>query len=358
MAVEFDGVTKRFGETVAVDDVSFGVRNGEFFTLVGPSGCGKTTILRMIAGFEAPDHGTIRFNDEDVQGVPPEERDVGIVFQDYALFPHMTVGDNIGYGLKFSDPPGGVSRGERIRELLELVDLDGMTDRDPDSLSGGQQQRVAIARALATGPSVLLLDEPMSALDAQLREYLRVQVKTIQRELGITTIYVTHDQEEALAISDRVGVMHQGSIEQIGVPETVYSSPLNRFVAEFIGDNNVFEGVVTEKSHADDAFRVTVAVDDVSFNLSPSDSEPEWIQEDGTVYLCVRPEALSVNVDTNTFQADVVSTEFLGDVSRAHLDWNGKPVLLRTQRPIRGTVTLGFHPSHAHILPDIRGNNH
>ncbi|MWV63594.1 ATP-binding cassette domain-containing protein [Halorubrum sp. JWXQ-INN 858] len=244
-AVELDGVSRRYGDAVAVDDVDLTVREGEFFTLVGPSGCGKTTTLRLIAGFEQPTAGAIRFRGEDVSGVPPEGRDVGVVFQNYALFPHMTVGENVGYGLNFADPPGGVGRKERVRELLELVDLGGAEDRDPDSLSGGQQQRVAMARALATGPDVLLLDEPMSALDARLRERLRVQVKAIQRELSITTVYVTHDQEEALAVSDRVAVMRAGAPEQVAPPRTVYRRPTSRFVAEFVGDNNVFDGVVT-----------------------------------------------------------------------------------------------------------------
>ena len=246
VAVELDGVRKRYGETTAVDGVDLAVREGEFFTLVGPSGCGKTTLLRLVAGFESPTAGTVRFDDADVSGVPPENRDVGVVFQNYALFPHMTVGENVAYGLNFTDPPGGISREERVRELLELVDLAGTADRDPDSLSGGQRQRVAMARALAPGPDVLLLDEPMSALDAQLRERLRVQIKAIQRELAITTVYVTHDQEEALAVSDRVAVMRAGATEQVAPPRTVYCRPATRFVAEFVGDNNVFDGTVTE----------------------------------------------------------------------------------------------------------------
>ncbi|MGM0683070.1 MAG: ABC transporter ATP-binding protein, partial [Halobacteriota archaeon] len=252
-AVELDGVTKRYGDTAAVDDVSLRVREGEFFTLVGPSGCGKTTTLRLIAGFEEPTAGTVRFFGESVAGVPPEDRDVGVVFQNYALFPHMTVGENVAYGLNFADPPGGVTRDERVAELLELVDLPDAADRDPESLSGGQQQRVAMARALAPGPDVLLLDEPMSALDAQLRERLRVQVRTIQSELGITTVYVTHDQEEALAISDRVAVMRDGAPEQIAPPRTVYREPATRFVAEFVGDNNVFAGRTTDVEGADTA---------------------------------------------------------------------------------------------------------
>ncbi|ELZ87760.1 thiamine ABC transporter ATP-binding protein, partial [Haloferax elongans ATCC BAA-1513] len=244
MKLELDGVSKRYGTATALEDVSLSVEDGEFFTLVGPSGCGKTTTLRCIAGFESPTEGAVCFDGDSIVDVPPEERGVGVVFQNYALFPHMSVGENVAYGLRFVDPPGGVSKDARVSELLDLVDLSGFEDRDPDSLSGGQQQRVALARALAPGPDLLLLDEPMSALDARLRERLRRQVKRIQSELGVTTVYVTHDQSEALAVSDRVAVLNRGRVEQVGVPRDVYRRPRTRFVAEFVGENNVFDGVV------------------------------------------------------------------------------------------------------------------
>lgn len=247
MRLELDAVSKRYGSATALDSVSLSVDDGEFFTLVGPSGCGKTTTLRCIAGFEAPTEGTVRFDGESMAGVAPESRGVGVVFQNYALFPHLSVGENVAYGLRFTDPPGGGSRDERVAELLDLVDLAGFEDRDPDSLSGGQQQRVALARALAPGPDLLLLDEPMSALDARLRDRLRRQVKRIQSELGVTTVYVTHDQSEALAVSDRVAVLNRGRVEQVGRPRELYHRPRTRFVAEFLGENNVLDAVVESR---------------------------------------------------------------------------------------------------------------
>ncbi|SDL90870.1 thiamine transport system ATP-binding protein [Halogranum gelatinilyticum] len=329
--IHLDAVSKRYGETTALRDVDLDVADGEFFTLVGPSGCGKTTTLRLVAGFESPTEGRVRFDDEDVSGVPPEARGVGVVFQNYALFPHMSVAENVGYGLRFSDPPGDESKAERVEHLLDLVDLDGMGDREPGQLSGGQQQRVALARALAPGPRLLLLDEPMSALDAQLRERLRLQVKEIQSELGITTLYVTHDQEEALAVSDRVAVMHDGRVEQVGTPRDVYHRPETRFVAEFVGDNNVFEGTVTELSVSPDetegsAVRVNVGGETVRLGVDPA--EPPAVGD--AVTFCVRPEQLRVGSGENRFTATVERTEFLGEATRVHLDWDGRSVLLRT----------------------------
>nr|WP_279294632.1 ABC transporter ATP-binding protein [Haloarcula hispanica] len=360
-AVELDGVTRRYGETTAVEDLSLSVRDGEFFTLVGPSGCGKTTTLRLIAGFEDPTQGEVRFGGESVTGVPPEGRDVGVVFQNYALFPHMTVGENVAYGLSFSDPPGGGSDEARVRELLELVDLDGMQDRDPDTLSGGQQQRVAMARALAPGPDVLLLDEPMSALDAKLRERLRVQVREIQQELGITTIYVTHDQEEALAVSDRVAVMRDGTPEQVAPPRTIYREPATEFVATFVGDNNVLSGEVTAvrstdrvDDSSDESGRsiADVTVDSTTLSVAlDGDSDPEAAVSAGDrLTFCVRPERLTLDADRNALTATVTSAEFLGETTRVHLDWEGREILLRAEDPPTGTVTVGFDPADAHTV--------
>ncbi|WP_058996934.1 ABC transporter ATP-binding protein [Haloarcula sp. CBA1127] len=358
-AVELDGVTRRYGETTAVEDLSLSVRDGEFFTLVGPSGCGKTTTLRLIAGFEDPTHGEVRFGGTPVTGVPPEDRDVGVVFQNYALFPHMTVGENVAYGLSFTDPPGGGSDEARVRELLDLVDLGGMADRDPDTLSGGQQQRVAMARALAPGPDVLLLDEPMSALDAKLRERLRVQVREIQQELGITTIYVTHDQEEALAVSDRVAVMRDGTPEQVAPPRTIYREPATEFVATFVGDNNVLSGDVTavrstDATDAGDSGQpiADVTVNDTTLSVALNgDSDPTSAVSSGDrLTFCVRPERLAVDADQNTLTATVTSAEFLGETTRVHLDWEGRELLLRAENPPTGTVTVGFAPADAHIV--------
>ena len=366
VAVELAGVAKRYGGAVAVEDLNLEIREGEFFTLVGPSGCGKTTTLRLIAGFETASEGTIRFGGRDVSGLPPEDRDVGVVFQNYALFPHMTVGENVAYGLNFADPPGGVSREERVTELLELVDLPGTADRDPDSLSGGQRQRVAMARAIAPGPDLLLLDEPMSALDAQLRERLRVQIRTIQRELGITTVYVTHDQEEALAISDRVAVMRDGTPEQVAPPRTVYREPASRFVAEFVGDNNVFSGTVVESTGSTDgnAFAVDLGGDILRVaggsgdGTERDDTGQHGTERDGypsptpgdRVTFCVRPEHLEVGRTSNAVRASVESAEFLGETTRIRLDWNGTPLVVRTREPLTGTVAAGFDPKSAHVV--------
>ncbi|MFC6864857.1 ABC transporter ATP-binding protein [Halomicroarcula sp. GCM10025817] len=343
-AVELEGVTKRYGGTTAVDDVSLAVEKGEFFTLVGPSGCGKTTTLRLLAGFEAPTEGTVRFGGQDVAGVPPEDRDVGVVFQSYALFPHMTVRENVAYGLNFADPPGGVATERRVADLLDLVDLSGMADRDPDTLSGGQQQRVAMARALAPGPDVLLLDEPMSALDAKLRERLRVQVREIQEELGITTIYVTHDQEEALAVSDRVAVLRAGRPEQVGTPRTVYREPATEFVAEFVGDNNVFTGEVRDVVDG----VATVAVGGEQLSIAVADD----VAPGDSVTVCVRPERLSLAGEENRLSGPVRSAEFLGGTTRVRVGWGERELLVRTEDPPSGTVCVGFDPCDAHVLPE------
>jgi len=239
--VVFDGVTKSFGEVVAVDDVSLEVSSGEFFTFLGPSGSGKTTCLRMIAGFEQPTAGRVLLHGEDVSRVPPYDRDVNTVFQDYALFPHMTVGENIEFGLKVRRVPRA-DRRPRAEEALGLVHLHGYRDRRVTQLSGGQRQRVALARALVNRPRVLLLDEPLGALDLKLRQEMQVELKRIQVEVGITFIYVTHDQDEALAMSDHVAVFNLGRIEQIGTPAEIYRHPASSFVAGFVGTSNVVSG--------------------------------------------------------------------------------------------------------------------
>ncbi|MGN6431694.1 MAG: ABC transporter ATP-binding protein [Gaiellaceae bacterium] len=239
--VRLAGVRKSYGNVVAVDGVDLEIASGEFFTMLGPSGSGKTTTLRLIAGFERPDAGRIELAGRDVTGRPPYLRDVNTVFQDYALFPHMTVGENVAYGLRVKGVPR-TERRKRVDEILEVVRLPGLGDRTPAQLSGGQRQRVALARALVNHPQVLLLDEPLGALDLKLRQEMQIELKRIQRavrEVGITFVYVTHDQEEALTMSDRLAVFNQGRIEQIGTPEAVYERPDNAFVAGFVGASNV-----------------------------------------------------------------------------------------------------------------------
>src|SRR3954447_10103704 len=238
--VVLTGVTKRFDDVAAVRDVALEVLGGEFVSLLGPSGCGKTTTLRLIAGFEQPDSGQIRIGGEDVRGVPAYKRDVNTVFQSYALFPHMNVLDNVAYGLRHRGI-GKTDRARLARKMLEIVRLEGVEKRRPTQLSGGQQQRVALARALVMNPRVLLLDEPLGALDLAVRKQLQIELKRIQSELGVTFVYVTHDQEEALALSDRVAVMNRGQIEQIGPPREIYDSPATEFVAGFIGQTNFIE---------------------------------------------------------------------------------------------------------------------
>ncbi|NUC71316.1 ATP-binding cassette domain-containing protein [Haloterrigena sp. SYSU A558-1] len=381
--LRLEGVTKRYGAdgsgTVALRDVDLTVRDGEFFTLVGPSGCGKTTTLRAIAGFEAPTDGTVRFDGEVVTDAAPEERDVGVVFQSYALFPHMSVAENVGYGLRYREPPAGTSVDDRVRELLELVDLEGMGDRDPDQLSGGQQQRVALARALAPEPDLLLLDEPMSALDARLRESLRRQLKRIQSRLEITTVYVTHDQAEALAISDRLAVLRDGRIEQVGRPREIYREPSTRFVAEFVGDNNVFDA--TARGRDGDRARVAVDGSDREFEIAGVPAGAERVS------FCVRPAALARDADANRFPVEIETSEFRGEHVRAYGRWDGGSVVLQfdaeMQFPsdpdglesgvtattdggmddngadgaddggdatIDGDVAVGFAPTDAHVL--------
>jgi spermidine/putrescine transport system ATP-binding protein len=242
-AVEITGITKRFDDVVAVDDMDLAIADGEFFALLGPSGCGKTTTLRMIAGLEFPTMGSLKIHGVEVGTLPPNKRPVNTVFQSYSLFPHMTVEQNIAFGLKMRKV-GKSEIGRRVGDAIHLVQLEGLESRRSTQLSGGQQQRVALARALVNSPEVLLLDEPLGALDLKLRQQMQRELKILQREVGITFVFVTHDQEEALTISDRIGVMDGGQLLQIGTPEEIYEHPVNRFVANFIGQTNLLDGTV------------------------------------------------------------------------------------------------------------------
>ena len=344
--VEVTDLGVEFGAVTALEDVSLSISEGELFTLVGPSGCGKTTLLRAIAGLEPPSRGRVTIGGHAVTDEPPEARNVGIVFQDYSLFPHLTVAENVGYGLRFHELSDGRAAAERVAELLELVDLAGLGDRDPAQLSGGQKQRVALARALAPEPDVLLLDEPLSALDARLRRELRVQVTAIQRDLAVTTVYVTHDQAEALAISDRVAVMRNGRLLQVETPETVYRQPASRAVAEFIGDNNVFEGIVT-----DDGTALGVGGRRLPMPTAADRAAGE------AVTVSVRPESISIQEDAivgagPTLSATVDTVEFLGDAYRVHCRWNGRSILVKTAAPTppEGTVDLQIDAADVHVL--------
>jgi len=245
MVIHLKDIVKRFGTLEAVSHVSLDIRDGELFTLLGPSGCGKTTILRLIGGFHKPDQGEVYFGEKEVSSVPPYLRNIGMVFQNYALWPHMTIFDNVAYGLKLKRVPKK-EMGQRVDKVFSMVNLTGLEKRYPGQLSGGQQQRVALARALVLNPDVLLLDEPLSNLDAKIRQTVRAEIRKLQNELAITSIYVTHDQEEALTISDRIAVLDRGAVQQLGTPRDLYERPENPFVADFIGINNLIAGEVTE----------------------------------------------------------------------------------------------------------------
>jgi len=316
VAIEYDGVTKRYGDLTAVDDVSVDVRDGELLALLGPSGSGKTTTLRMLAGFEKPTEGTISLAGEDVTYVPTHKRDTGMVFQDYALFPHMTVGENIEFGLErqgFSDD----EIDERIEEVLRMVDLQGYADRNPRNLSGGQQQRVATARAIAIQPEVLLMDEPLGALDKKLRDQLEVELTELQSDLGITTLYVTHNQEEALTIADRIAVMNEGRIEQIAPPIEVYEEPATEFVADFIGDTNFLDGDLRETADGG----VVLATEGTEIAVDTS-----TVPADGGGTVFVRPEKMNAHGggftdgSLNTLAGTVTRRLFLGSKVRYFVD--------------------------------------
>ncbi len=290
--IRFENVTKRFGKMVAVDNVSLSIEEGEFFALLGPSGCGKTTLLRMLAGFETPTEGRILIDGEDISRVPPNKRPVNMVFQSYAVFPHMSVADNVGYGLMVDGVPAA-ERARRVEEALALVKLDGFGPRKPDQMSGGQRQRVALARALVKRPRVLLLDEPLSALDAKLREAMRSELAILQEKVGITFLIVTHDQDEALAMASRCAVMNRGLLQQVATPSDLYEYPNSRFVADFIGSVNMFEG------------RLTVDAHDHAIIDSPELPAPIFLDhgitgaQDTTLWVALRPEKIELHKRVN-----------------------------------------------------------
>ncbi len=315
-AVALRGISRRFGSVTALDHLDLEVRDAEFVSLLGPSGCGKTTALRIVAGFEWPDSGEVLVDGQDVLGKPANKRNMGMVFQAYSLFPNMTAQQNVEFGLRVRKQ-NRETRAKRAQELLDLVGLASAMSRYPRQLSGGQQQRVALARSLAIEPSVLLLDEPLSALDAKVRVQLREEVRRIQSELGITTLYVTHDQEEALSISDRVAVMSAGRVEQFGTPAEIYSGPRTAFVANFVGTMNRLEGkVVSGENRVVRCGPILLNVPDPTFNHAAGE----------TVDLFLRPEDISLELLTNgekppsgLFEGRVTSLTFLGPVTRVGL---------------------------------------
>ena len=298
--VSIQEATKRFGDVIAVNKISASIDRGEFFTLLGPSGCGKTTLLRMIAGFYQMDSGLLYFGDKLINDVPAHKRDTGMVFQNYAIFPHMTVRENVSYGLKARKVPKKEIK-KRVDDALELVQISMLANRKPNELSGGQQQRVALARAFVIEPSVLLMDEPLSNLDAKLRVQMRTMIKKLQRRLGITTIYVTHDQEEALAISDRIAVMKDGNIMQIGIPSEIYKHPQNLFVAGFVGTSNLIDCICTPGKNGKEILRTG------DIELTVNFKKPY----EGQGVISARPEQLFFS--GSGLPGKIVLSTFLGD---------------------------------------------
>jgi putrescine transport system ATP-binding protein len=334
-----EGLSKSFGSHRAVDNVSLSVGEGELFALLGPSGCGKTTLLRMIGGFEVPDAGQVRLDGADITRVPPHRRPLNMMFQSYALFPHMTVAGNIGFGLR-QEGLGKPAIRERVEELLELVQLSGLGQRKPDQLSGGQRQRVALARALAKRPKLLLLDEPLSALDRKLREETRAELVGLQRRLRVSFILVTHDQEEALALADRIAVMLHGRVVQLGPPAEVYAHPADRAVAEFLGGINLLEATVTHGG---------VHVPTLDLTFANTHAAPEG----STVWLAIRPERMQLG--EGPIAATVEGVSFLGDRWLVELRAGATrmtAVVVSPQRPVElgAQVRLGWPADAATVL--------
>jgi len=374
--VALDGVTKRFGDLVAVDDVSLDVESGKFLTLLGPSGCGKTTTLRMIAGFETPTEGEVSIRGERVNGMPSFERDTSMVFQSYALFPHMTVGENVAFGLQMKGVPGeraadGRSGGvtgalrqlvrrehseeidARVARTLELVELPGSQDRKVGELSGGQQQRVALARALVTEPAVLLLDEPLGALDLKLRKNMQVELKNLQEELETTFVYVTHDQEEALTMSDEIAVMNDGRLEQLGTATEIYEEPATEFVADFIGETNLIRGDYAERGDG-----AVLESNGASYAIDRTEGAGR------NSSFAVRPEKIRIGGAAsdcdNRFEGEIVDEIYKGNIGKFVVSLpNGRRLTVDMQIRDQGeylstgqTVTVGWDTENAVVLTE------
>jgi spermidine/putrescine transport system ATP-binding protein len=353
-ATEYDirliGLTKRFDDVVAVDGISLDIDRGHFFALLGPSGCGKTTTLRMIGGFEEPTEGRIELGGVDVAPLPPYKRDVNTVFQSYALFPHLSIFENVAFGLRRR----GIRKGElrtRVVEALELVGLAGLEQRKPRQLSGGQQQRIALARALVNRPRVLLLDEPLGALDLKLRKEMQLELKRIQNDVGITFVHVTHDQEEAMTMADRIVIMNSGQIEQLGTPSELYESPRTAFVAGFLGVSNLLEGEVLGEG--------TVKLSDGTIVHVPT----EALKRVGTVQIGVRPEKLRIGAgEANSLSGTVTESAYIGVSTQYILDTPAGPmtVYVQNDRPGRQVatgerLTLSWSPESTFVVDAQEG---
>ncbi len=358
--VRLENVTKIYGRVIAVDNVTFEVESGELFTLLGPSGCGKTTTLRIIAGFEVPEHGRVYFDENDVTYLKPYHRNTAMVFQNYALWPHMTVYDNVAYGLRIRKKVLKLTEEDikkRVREVLELVKLEGLEDRYPLQLSGGQQQRVALARALVVQPSVLLLDEPLSNLDAKLRIEMREEIKRIQKKLGITTIYVTHDQIEAMSISDRIAVMNKGKLLQYGSPREIYFRPRKLFVADFIGRSNIYVGEVTgvEDKYA------TVYIEELDSHIKGVMVSDE-VKSRKKVSVVIRPETVklvekSIGKMENLFKGKIDLAMFMGEKieTRVKIANSSMIIYIPNYMVVSPGEEIVFHipPENTIVIPEI-----
>ncbi len=338
--ININKVVKKYGDLTIIPGLDEHIKNGEFFTLLGPSGCGKTTLLRMIAGFNSIEGGTIAFNDKVINDIPAHERNIGMVFQSYAIFPHLTVRENVEYGLKLRKMPKDEMK-RKVDDILDVVQITEYQDRLPERLSGGQQQRVALARAIVIHPSVLLMDEPLSNLDAKLRVEMRSAIREVQKQVGITTVYVTHDQEEALSISDRIAVMKKGVIQHTASPHTIYTRPYNVFVSTFIGHSNLFYATV----RADGSGKAVVFNDGY---VMPMDNLSDEVTDGMQVIVSVRPEEFSIQPQGQGLQCRIKNKVFLGKYNTYFLDFEEK-MLVPNQPSIEFSQDLG----HAERLLDV-----
>ncbi|MCR4747751.1 MAG: ABC transporter ATP-binding protein [Clostridiales bacterium] len=337
--IELKDISVAFGDQTVLQNLNLYIRDGEFVTLLGPSGCGKTTTLRIIAGFQEPDAGEVIFEDKCINGVPAHERQVNTIFQRYALFPHLNVYDNVAFGLRIRKMPESEIK-KKVEEMLELVDLKGFNRRSIDSLSGGQQQRIAIARALAVDPRVLLLDEPLGALDLKLRKDMQVELKNIQQRLGITFIYVTHDQEEALSMSDTIVVMDHGEIQHIGTPEDIYNEPANAFVADFIGESNILDGIMKKD------FKI-------EFSGHVFDCVDKGFKEDELVDVVIRPEDVDItSPDKGMISGVVTNVTFKGVHYEIIVDVKGFKWMIQTTdfAAVGDEIGLLIKPDEIHVM--------
>ena len=356
--IEFDRVTKRFGEFKAVDDLSLGIYRREFHALLGPSGCGKSTLLRMLGGFEEPSEGDVRLDGQSLIGIPPHRRPVNMMFQSYALFPHMDVAGNIAFGLK-QDGMAKSERDDRVAEMLKLVKLDGFAARKPQQLSGGQQQRVALARSLAKRPKVLLLDEPLGALDKKLREETQFELMDLQQEMGLTFLIVTHDQEEAMTMADRISVMDQGRIVQVATPEIIYEAPATRYVADFIGSVNILAGTIESSAGGTTRIATTSGV------IIEAETSGD-LATGAEAFFAIRPEKMRLSrqkpadVSTNALHGEIWDIAYLGDMTLFNVRLeSGDIVRAATLNSVRGAseqigydeaVWLTFAPDSGIVL--------